>query len=55
MPPNKLGRLTRQQIVDILGHMLKANGFPSGKTELDPKTEPLKQIRIEASKSKSNE
>ncbi len=54
MPPNKLGRLTRQQIVDILGHMLKANGFPAGKTELDPKTEPLKQIRIEATKPKSN-
>jgi mono/diheme cytochrome c family protein len=54
MPPNKLGRLTRQQIVDILGHMLKANGFPAGKTELDPKTEPLKQIRIEATKPRSN-
>ena len=52
MPPNKLGRLTRQQIVDILGHVLKINGFPAGKTELDPKTESLKQIRIEATKPK---
>ena len=54
MPPNKLGRLTRQQIVDILGHVLKINGFPAGKTELDPKTESLKQIRIEANKPKAN-
>src|SRR5215475_13341697 len=52
MPPNKLGRLTRQQIVDILGHVLRVNGFPAGKTELDPKAEPLKQIRIEATKPK---
>ena len=55
MPPNKLGQLTRQQIVDILGHVLKVNGFPAGKTELEPKTEPLKQIRIEAIKPKANE
>jgi quinoprotein glucose dehydrogenase len=55
MPPNKLGRLTRQQIVDILGHVLSVNGFPAGKTELDPNTEPLKQIRIEATKRKTDE
>src|SRR5262245_42540467 len=54
MPPNKLGRLSRQQIVDILGHVLSVNGFPDGKTELDPKTEPLKQIRIVATKPKAN-
>jgi hypothetical protein len=35
--------------------VLKINGFPAGKTELDPKTESLKQIRIEANKSKANE
>jgi hypothetical protein len=34
--------------------VLKINGFPAGKTELDPKTEPLKQIRIEATKPKAN-
>jgi mono/diheme cytochrome c family protein len=55
MPPNKLGRLTRQQIVDILGYVLNVNGFPAGKTELDPKTAPLKQIRIEATKRKTND
>jgi len=53
MPPNKQGRLTRQQIADILSHVLKANSFPTGKTELDPKTEVQKQIRIEATKPDS--
>ena len=50
MPPNKQGKLTRQQIVDILSHVLSVNGFPAGKTELDQKTEFLKQIKIESSK-----
>ncbi len=50
MPPNKPGRLTRQQIADVLSHVLKVNGFPAGKTELDPKIESLRQIRIEATK-----
>lgn len=54
MPPNKQGRLSRQQIVDILSHMLNVNSFPTGKTELDTKTEMLRQIRIESSKPKSN-
>src|SRR5262245_57858288 len=54
MPPNKQGRLSRQQIVDILGHVLSVNGFPAGKTELESKTELLKQIRIEATKPKAN-
>ena len=53
MPPNKQGVLSRQQIVDILSYLLNANGFPAGKTELDPKTELLKQIRIEGTKPKS--
>ena len=52
MPPNKQGTLNRQQIVDILSYVLSFNSFPSGKTELDPKTEQLKQIRIEATKPK---
>jgi len=55
MPPNKPGQLSRQQITDILCHLLSVNGFPAAKTELEPKTELLKQIRIEASKHKANE
>jgi mono/diheme cytochrome c family protein len=53
MPPNAKGKLSRQQIVDVLGHVLSVNSFPAGKTELDPKTEFLKQIRIEATKPKN--
>ena len=54
MPPNNLGRLSRQQIVDILSYVLSVNNFPAGKTELDPKAELLKQIRIEATKPKAS-
>jgi len=54
MPPNKPGQLNRQQVTDIVCHVLSVNGFPAAKTELDPKTELLKQIRIEATKPKSN-
>jgi quinoprotein glucose dehydrogenase len=53
MPPNKQGVLSRQQIVDILSYLLNVNSFPAGKTELDTKTELLKQIRIEATKPKA--
>ena len=53
MPPNNKGKLNRQQIADVLSHVLNVNGFPAGKTELEPKTEVLKQIRIESSKPKA--
>ena len=53
MPPNNLGKLTRQQITDILSYVLGVNSFPAGKAELDPKAEALKQIRIEGTKPKS--
>jgi mono/diheme cytochrome c family protein len=52
MPPNNPGRLSRQQIVDILSYVLSVNSFPTGKTELDSKPELLKQIKIEATKPK---
>ena len=54
MPPNNLGKLSRQQIADILGYVLSVNSFPAGKAELDPKAEVLKQIRIEGTKPKPN-
>jgi mono/diheme cytochrome c family protein len=54
MPPNKLGKLSRQQIVDILSYVLSVNSFPDGKTELDPKAEVQKQIKVEATKPKAN-
>jgi mono/diheme cytochrome c family protein len=52
MPPNKTGQLSREKITDILSYVLKVNGFPAGKTEMEPKPESLKQIRIEATKPK---
>ena len=54
MPPNNLGKLNRQQITDILSYVLSVNSFPAGKSELDPKAELQKQLRIEGSKPKSN-
>jgi mono/diheme cytochrome c family protein len=53
MPPNKQGKLTRQQIVDVIGYVLSANSFPAGKTEMDQRTEVLKQIKIEQTKPKA--
>jgi S-disulfanyl-L-cysteine oxidoreductase SoxD len=50
MPQNDPGHLSRQQIADIIAHMLNFNGFPAGKTELDRRVEVLRQIRIEATK-----
>ncbi len=48
MPPDAIGRLSRQQNIEILAHILKVNNFPPGKIELPRETELLKQIRIEA-------
>ena len=53
MPPNNLGKLSRQQIVDILSYVLSFNSFPAGNAELDPKSELLKQVRIEATKPRT--
>lgn len=53
MPPNNLGKLSRQQIVDILSYVLSFNNYPAGKSELDPKPELLKQVRVEGTKPKT--
>jgi S-disulfanyl-L-cysteine oxidoreductase SoxD len=50
MPADKPGKLSREQDADILAFMLSISQFPEGKTELDHRTEVLKQIRFEASK-----
>ncbi len=50
MPPNNPGKLSRQQIADILSHVLNSNGFPAGQSELARETETLKQIRVVAAK-----
>ncbi|HXW63196.1 MAG TPA: cytochrome c [Candidatus Acidoferrales bacterium] len=55
MPQNDPGHLTRRQVADIITHVLSFNGFPAGKTELDPRVEVLRQIRIEATKPNNSE
>ena len=50
MPADRPGQITRQQNADILAHILRANQFPAGKSELEQQAEVLKQIRIEPAK-----
>ena len=50
MPQDKPGRLSRQSKADILAYVLSVNKFPAGKTELQHKTEFLKEIPFEATK-----
>jgi hypothetical protein len=50
MPADHPGKLTREQDAEILAFMLSMNQFPAGKTELDHRTEVLKQIQFEAAK-----
>ena len=50
MPLNTPGKLTRQQNADILAFVFSVNKFPSGKSELQNKTELLKEIRVEMTK-----
>jgi len=47
MPADRPGQITREQNADILAHILRANQFPAGKSELEQQAEVLKQIRIE--------
>ena len=46
MPPSAPGSLTRAQYVDLVAHLLKANGFPSGFDALGTDSERLRQIVI---------
>ena len=50
MPPTGPGKMSGQEYVDILAHILGINKFPTGNTELESRTGLLKQIRIEAAK-----
>ena len=47
MPLDKPGRLSREVNADITAYLLNRNRFPSGKAELIPDIQALKQIRIE--------
>jgi len=50
MPPSGASSVTPAQKADIVAYMLQFNKFPAGKVELEPKTEVLKQIKIEPKK-----
>jgi S-disulfanyl-L-cysteine oxidoreductase SoxD len=50
MPADNPGHLSRQQNADIIAHIFNVNQFPPGKTELDTRTEVLKQIAVESAK-----
>ena len=47
MPGDDPGKLSRPETAAVLAYILSVDKFPAGKTELESKTELLKQIRFE--------
>jgi mono/diheme cytochrome c family protein len=52
MPQDDPGSLSRQINADILAYILKVNGFPAGKSEMEKDSEPLRQIKLISEKPK---
>jgi mono/diheme cytochrome c family protein len=50
MPPDRPGSIGRQEIADVLAHILFANGMPAGEKELARRPEMLKMIRFDSYK-----
>jgi len=50
MPPSGPSAVTPAEKADIVAHIFEVNKFPAGTTELEPKTEVLKGIKIEMKK-----
>jgi mono/diheme cytochrome c family protein len=50
MPPSGPSGVTPAQKADILAYIMTTNKWPAGAAELEPKTEALKQIKIEMKK-----
>ncbi len=50
MPPTGPNTVTNAQKADIVAHIFNFNKYPAGTTELEPKTEVLKTIKIEMKK-----
>jgi S-disulfanyl-L-cysteine oxidoreductase SoxD len=50
MPPSGPSSVTPAQKADIVAHIFNLNKYPAGKTEIEPKTEALKGIKIELKK-----
>jgi mono/diheme cytochrome c family protein len=46
MPPDDVGSLGPQTTVDIVAYLLQVNAYKSGKTELPPKPDTLRQMRL---------
>jgi quinoprotein glucose dehydrogenase len=46
MPKANPNSFSRQEYLDVVAFMLKANGFPAGKTELPRSTADLAELRI---------
>ena len=51
MPKDNANGFSRQEYLDVVAFMLKANGFPVGKTELPRSTADLAELRISQIKS----
>jgi len=50
MPPSGPSTVPPDQKADIIAHILNVNKFPAGTGVLEPKTEVLKQIKIDQKK-----
>lgn len=50
MPPTGPDTVTNAQKADIVAHIFNVNTYPAGKTELEPKADVLKTIKIEMKK-----
>lgn len=46
MPPSGAASVTPAQKADIVAYLMKANKYPAGTVELEPKTDALKLIKI---------
>lgn len=46
MPQSAPGSLTKQQYVEVLSFVLKANGFPAGEPELEPRAAALRGLKL---------
>jgi mono/diheme cytochrome c family protein len=50
MPDDDPGALSREEYADLVAYILAVNKYPVGTTEISTSAEPLKLIRIDASK-----
>jgi hypothetical protein len=50
MPPDDPGTFAPPIVTDVITHMLKVNGFPSGATELSSSGDSLKEIVVQSAR-----